>query len=365
MALTHAMHPKPSDVLAVLLAMACAMPLGCSKHAVPASEDDAHSSHSAPPAPGGTRGANPVAVAQAETAPPIAEIRVTVAQGQDPGSVLLNGLPMTALAKVTETEFPSWDIKPLGQALDKLRQERHSDPAHGQMEDSSGRRVRIVADPGVPFGQLKMVLATVGRHKFVEPQILMAGAKVAIEVDQVLPVRIFAPPLACSKYLAHWAFQPTSLAGRTELWGPHDTSPEGLVLAKLTPLELQSTLAADPVCAKLGRVGVPVDAAVMTNGDVFARFGTGQAELLDHDPKLASLVAEKVQAATAAGVAIRPSLAAEDTTTLGTLWPIAGALEAALGPPRPGRQNLRVQDINLLRVQGFDALIKRLAVQVK
>ncbi len=105
-----------------------------------------------------------------ERAPMIA---LTRGEGGKPGTMLFEGNMVLSLADVNEVKYPSWDIKPLAETLKKAwkLQQRNSD-----VKIRKNRKVIIQADRSVPFGVIKMVMATCGRNEYREPNFaIMVG----------------------------------------------------------------------------------------------------------------------------------------------------------------------------------------------
>ncbi len=105
-----------------------------------------------------------------ERAPMIA---LTRGEGGKPGTMLFEGNMVLSLADVNEVKYPSWDIKPLAETLKKAwkLQQRNSDA-----KIRKNRKIIIQADRSVPFGVIKMVMATCGRNEYREPNFaIMVG----------------------------------------------------------------------------------------------------------------------------------------------------------------------------------------------
>jgi biopolymer transport protein ExbD len=105
-----------------------------------------------------------------ERAPMIA---LTRGQGNSPGALLFENEMVISLSDVNEVKYPSWDIKPLADVLKRSwkLQQRSSDK-----KTRTNRKVIIQADRTIPFGIIKMVMATCGRNEYREPNFaIMVG----------------------------------------------------------------------------------------------------------------------------------------------------------------------------------------------
>jgi len=78
------------------------------------------------------------------------------------GKVLLESSVVMSLEDINEVRFPNWDIKPLGEALDKRRA---AVPPKGPV----GEKIVVLSDVRVAFQVAKMVAATCIKHGYGQP----------------------------------------------------------------------------------------------------------------------------------------------------------------------------------------------------
>lgn len=101
--------------------------------------------------------------------------------GKDqPGDLLFENNKVVSQKDITEVKYPSWDIRELAVVLKKNWQAQQKvsgpDPAKTKALRNN-RKIIIQADRTVPFGVIKMVMATCGRNEYREPNfaIMVSG----------------------------------------------------------------------------------------------------------------------------------------------------------------------------------------------
>ena len=109
--------------------------------------------------------------AELERAPMVA---LTKADGNSPGDLLFENNKIMSLGDVNEVKYPSWEIKPLADVLNKQWKIQQAKGASKKEKDN--RKIIIQADRTVPFQVIKMVMATCGRNEYREPNFaIMVG----------------------------------------------------------------------------------------------------------------------------------------------------------------------------------------------
>ena len=99
-------------------------------------------------------------------------VALTKWQGKDAGDLLFENNKVLSQKDINEVKFPTWDIKPLAEVLKKNWQNQQKATGHDAQKTKelrSNRKIIIQADRTVPFGVVKMVMATCGRNEYREP----------------------------------------------------------------------------------------------------------------------------------------------------------------------------------------------------
>ena len=139
----------------------------------------------------------------AALAVPVVRLVSRRSDGQE-GTVELDGTEVLSLLDANEVKYPSWDIKPLSDAL-RLGHTTGRSPGPATAQD---RRIVIEVDPDVPYRVLKMTVATTTRNGFGDVVLRTTGwATGQVPLEAMLPKAAKDIDPCVLKYCRHWSLQ--------------------------------------------------------------------------------------------------------------------------------------------------------------